>query len=181
MPLTAAAGSISLAVDYLRTTLADSAAFRTWAGAANQAAALARIYYESLPPPANGNEHTLAELAAYRPYALVWVSPEDGFRKRHISQAASFGYAQSGTMLFRMLQTVDPAIANDPAEISRRFINTIGTIFDEFEDLCGLAGYLAIESMEIDFGPYRGDPDEKTTQGDYIGIDINVSWGIESA
>lgn len=175
MPLTAPAGSISLAVDNLRTTLADSAMFRTWTATANQAAALARIYYESLPPPGDKNEHTLAELTAYRPYALVWTEPESGFTKRTDGFVAA---DESGVMLMRFIQTVDPSIANDPAEISRRFINTLGTILDEMIALSWGGGYLAISEMKLEFGPYRGDPDEKSSQGDYVGADVQVTWAI---
>lgn len=177
MPLTAAAGSISLAVDNLRVTLADSAAFRTWSGTSTQAAALARIYYESLPPPTDKNEHTLVELTALRPCALVWTEPTSGFTLRHDSQGSSFGYNESGVMMIRFLQTVDPAIVADAAEIARRFLNAIGTILDELAASAGVAGYIASEELELEFGPYRGEVDERATQGDYIGCDVKVTWG----
>lgn len=175
--MTAPQGSISKAVDNLRVTLADSAAFRSWVGAVDQATALVKIYYESLPPPADKNEHTFAELVAYRPYALVWTVPDSGFALRHDAHSGLFVYNESGLMMIRLIQAVDAGIANDPAEISRQFLNTVGTILDQLAAKAGGGGYLAIEEMELDFGPYRGDPDERSTQGDYVGADVKLSWG----
>ena len=174
MPLTAAAGSISLAVDNLRVTLADSAAFRTWSGTSTQAAALARIYYESLPPPTDKNEHTLVELTALRPYAAVWTDEFDGFTYRQ--DAALSTPKESGTMLIKFEQTVDPTIVNDYPEISRRFINAIGTIIEEVMDFYNVGGYLAIEQATLmKFG--RGDPDERSAMGDYMAAVVKCEWG----
>jgi len=171
MPLSAPQGSISKAVDNLRVTLADSTTFRTWVGAVDQATALVKINYESLPPPADKNEHTLAELTAYRPYALLWTSPENGFRLSHFDN-------ESGVMMLRFVQTVEIIIADDAAEIARRFLNTLGAIFDEIMALNRVGGYLATEAIELESGPFRADADEAAAQGDYIFADAKLTWGV---
>ena len=58
----AAAGTISLAKQALRNTLAASSTFQTLVDADDAAGALASIYSNGLPKPADGRRHTLAEL-----------------------------------------------------------------------------------------------------------------------
>lgn len=174
MPLTVGEGSISLAVDHLMVMLADSATFRTWVGAANQPAALARIYYEALPPPANRNEYTLAEAVALRPFAQIWSAPHAGFTKR--PDAAGAKSAESGSLSIQFEQTVDSSITTDAAEISRRLANTIGKIMDEMDAVREVAGYLCFTAMTFS-GLGRGRMDERSGQGDFVVATLEVEWG----
>jgi len=174
MPLTAAEGSVSLAVDHLRVMLADSATFRTWVGAANQAAALARIYYEALPPPANRNEYTLAEALALRPFAQIWSAPHAGFTMR--PDAVGARSAESGSLSIQFEQTVDSLITDDAAEISRRFANVIGKIMDDLDAVREVAGYLSFTALAFS-GVGRGDMDKRSAQGDFVVATIDMEWG----
>ena len=72
---TAPDGSLGLAMSKLRLALADSAAFKTWSGAADQAAALLKIHLHTLPLPAAGGEHTTSELGGFRNYAHIHAPP----------------------------------------------------------------------------------------------------------
>jgi len=169
------AGGMSLAQEYLRTALADCSTFQAWVGAADQAEALARIYHEALPAPANGNEYTLAELQAYRPFALIWTSEQNGYSKRRLAVGT---WAESGRIMIRLEEDVDPQIANDPAEVARRFRNTIGQIIDE---LCALtdpgAGYLVFHTVTVEAGPIRTEEDEARTLGDAQAVELSVEYG----
>jgi len=46
--------------------------------------------------------------------------------------------------------------------------------------LAGAPGYLGIEEIAIAFGPYRTGEDLLHTQGDAVGVDLRVSWGLEA-
>ena len=173
--MTAPAGSMMLAQHYLRQSLANSATFRTWTETADEAAALAKIHYEGLPPPAdNAADYTAAALTAYRPYAVVWTDEENGFWK---NKEASGFFRAGGRLILKFEQDVPEAIAADPAEIDLRFKNTIGQIID---DLCNLTlvgvGYLCFERITVDIGPYRTHPDDVPSQGDWQAIEIGVDW-----
>lgn len=174
MPLTAGEGAISVSVDNLRTMLADSATFRTWVGATTQAQALARIYYEALPPPANRNEYTLVEAVALRPFAQIWSAPHAGFTMR--PDAAGAKSAESGSLSIQFEQTVDSSITNAPDEISRRFANVIGKIMAELDAVREVAGYLCFTSMTFS-GVGRGSMDARSAQGDFVVATLDVEWG----
>ena len=172
--MTAPLGSIALAQEYLRTTLADCTSFRTWVGAVNQAQALARIHHEALPPPITGSEHTLEELRAYRPCALIWTDVDNGFARRVVSVDSSI---DSGSLGLRLAQDVGEEISHLHAEVYQRFINSVGQIVDELVGLAGLAGYLAMTSLELKSGPFRSHPDEYETVGDIQFCDLRITWG----
>lgn len=179
MPLTAPSGPVSLAIENLRVILANCTAFQSWVGAGNAATALEHIFYEALPPPAEGGEYSLAELQAYRPFALVGMEAEDGFYTRSDAQGAGFEWDLGGGRLSLWLEeNVEPSIALDAAEVSRRFCNTIGAIIDELCDLSGTATYLALHSVRVLMGPGRGDKAERATQGDYVAMRLGIEWGM---
>ena len=171
--MTSPAGSVSIAQELLRTSLADCAAFRTWCGAADAAAALLRIHHEAVTPPATDAEYTAAELAALRPHAIVWTVKH---RWRQNAAGTHFETERGGQLQARLVQTVDPAIATDEGEIGRRFMNAVGTIVDQLFDLAGTAGYLAIIDVEMD-SPLRTHPDAVRDLGDVVMVDLNIDWG----
>ena len=174
--MTTPVGCISLAENHLKTMLADSTEFRTWVEAIDQASALDDIYIEALPAPADKRVHTLVELTALRPYAIIWTDPEDGFSMSHVATSSTFDFSEAGVLMMRFIDDVLPSIETDPAEIALRFKNHIGLILDDFKSLAGLGTYLAIDRVGIDLGPYRSDEDDQGTQGDYVGVDLRVEW-----
>lgn len=171
--MTAPAGILMLPQEYLRVTLADSATFRTWVGAATQAAALAKIHHEALPPGA-GPEHTLAELQAARPCVIVWTRPEDGFTRIMDAVNPPNQYSQVGSLMARFLD--DVTASQGEAEIAIQFKNRLGVVLDEMGELAGLPGYLNIIRMSLVLGPWRTPPGEALRQGEYIGADVRFDW-----
>lgn len=174
---TVAAGSISKAEEYLRTMLADCDAFRTWSGAANQAKALARIHVMGLPPPENGDVHTLVELQTYRPYVIVWTNETEGFSLEADAGGDRFHFAEGGTLMLELNQDVPEEITNNRREIYRRFMNSIGQILDDLQQLAGTAGYLTVRRMVVVDGPNRSDRKSWSKQGDYVDVRIRLEWG----
>lgn len=177
MPTTDPANCIMLAQSRLRTTLANSASFRTWTGTATPTLALARIYHEALPPPAAGGEYTLAEMTAYRPYAIIWTDPEAGFRKTAISVSTTGNeFDEAGRMGVQLAQTVAAGDIGNPSEIAIKFMNAVGGILSDICILAGQAGYLTITDVMIDEGPYLNDPDAQSVEGVVVGLTLGVQW-----
>ncbi|MEK6799385.1 MAG: hypothetical protein AABZ12_10500 [Planctomycetota bacterium] len=172
---TAAESAISLAEEALRLSLADSPAFRTWCGAANQAEALAKIHHEALPAPANADAYTKSEIQGLRPYAIVWTDPEDGHRRERIAQGV---HKDGGTLHLRLVQNY--AAGDAPGEASRKLENDAGKILDDLETNSTTSGvtsaYLVIERM-APAGPYRCGDDEEVVEGDFLWMDVRVEWG----
>ncbi|MFQ5414661.1 MAG: hypothetical protein ACE5E6_09410 [Phycisphaerae bacterium] len=173
MTVTAPAGAISLAQNYLRVTLADSATFRTWVGATDRSGALLHIHDDALPAPRRG-EYTLTELRSLRPYVLVSTI---GLTWTRDAVSDAFEFRGSGRLPVRFVQDVDPAITLDEAEMSRTFQNTIGQIIDDIVALAGQPGYLAIERVTLDAGWSRSHKSEYRTEGDVQWWDATVEWG----
>jgi len=179
MSETTAVGPLSKSVDALRTTFADSARFRTWVGAADQAEALERVHRFAIPPPRIGSEHSIDELRAARPYAAVWTSPEDGaFGMDHSSSGDSFQYQHAGQLAARLVWDVPAEIADNPAEIFVRFNNELGVILTEMGDLAadGSGTHLAFSSVRTTEGPARVHPKLVPRLGDFVEVDLLFLW-----
>ena len=173
-----ASGTVSLAQDYARATLADCDAFRTLVGATGataQAQALARIYHAALPPPDDGDEHTLAELQGYRPFVIVHTDPNDGYGFEINAVGTQHEFADYGEIWLTFEVDVPSDIAEQPSEIDLWANNTIGGIVDDLKDLAGQNGYLAITHGRL-AGYFRSDANEIATQGDYIVWILSLSW-----
>jgi hypothetical protein len=172
--MTEPAGSVSLAQDRLRDTLAASTAFQTWVGAANATAAAARVYLDDLPEPAGQEDYTRAELEAYRPMAII-ETDEEGFTYEHGATGDSFEFDVSGKLRLCLEQSVSEALANDNAELLLQFRNSYGQILDDLCDLAGTPGYLGIVRMRT-YGPFRMHPDRIPRQGDAVWVWVVIEW-----
>lgn len=149
MPVTPT-GMISLPLDHMRKTIADSAAFRTWVGAADQAAALAKVY-------------PVLTTATTPPFAVVdWA---ENFRRLKVAGGTRNFFRQEGdlTVLFRGAVNA----AHDDADAAYTFLNTVGAILAEMEALAGTAGYLDITGITLVDGPSRPLEDEKQSFADF--------------
>lgn len=180
--MTDAAGPISLAEDHLRSMLAKCDTFRSWIGATGgveeteQSQAEARVYVDALPPPNTGGKHTLEELRHYRPYAIVWTDDEEGgYTRDLVAVGSAFHFAESGRFRIRFEQDIEPQISGNPAEISRRFKNTIGQILDDLCGLAGTAGYVGFTTVTT-FGPFRSEQRDAPGYGDTIQMELALGW-----
>lgn len=166
--MTEPVGSLPLWIDHLRQSLADSAAFRTWVGAANQAEALEHIHWDALPPPTDdAEEYTAAALAAYRPYALLGLDEEQGYQRTRVSQR---GF-ETACRLILMLIQADPG-SEDRTDDDIAWQNTIEAITADIEARVNTAGYLCFDRWKIDEGPGRRHPDYDPACGAEQGVII---------
>ena len=173
--MTTPSGILSLPMKYLRDSLADCAAFRSFAGAAGQAEALARIHYFELTPPANGEVYTKNEITALRPYAIVATQDRNGFAAELDAVSNHFEFADSGRLWLYVARTV----AGDQPDLD--FCNHLGAIV---EGLCGLAGqaaYLAFSEISLEAGPFRGHHDLDPTEGEEQIAVFSVDYGAEES
>lgn len=150
---------ISLPLHYLRLMVADSAAFRTWVGAANQAEALARVYINR-------------ETSPTRPFAVVAWATNWG---REATSGGARNYFEQVGDLMLMLED-DIAAGLDEADAYYTFTNTIGAILAEIEALAGTAGYLNIMSITVENGPARPDSDEEQTTSDFYQVLYRIGF-----
>ncbi len=177
--MTAPAGPISLAEEYLRATLADVTAFRTWCGAAGQAEALAKIHNDGLPAATDlENGYTKSELQDYAPYAIIETAEEAGYRMRFSAVGSSHEYADGGKLVLRLVQFVAVGDKDDVKEAERKWKNAIGQIMAGLFGLAGGAGYLAITGLELE-ELFRFHPNDNPALGDQQGAMIGVEWGSE--
>lgn len=154
------AGMISLPLSYLRATIAESAAFQSWTGTADAAAALLRIF-------------PVATESVIYPLCLVdWA---DNF-KRSMDAAGSRNYfRQDGDLAMIFMDIVDPA--HDETEASYDFMNKVGAVIDEMESYAGKPGYLDIQSIAIESGPMRPKLAEvESTALDYYQVNLVVEY-----
>lgn len=176
--MTEPAGSLSLSQSYLRAMLSECAAFQTWVSAANATEALASIYYEGLPDPADKNVgYTRDELESVRPYAVIFLDEEEGFLKSHIATGSSYDFEDHGRLKLRLEQDAPDDVGDEPnSDANLRWKNVIGQIIDDLCGLAGTAGNLAFTEIGVDFGPYWGDPKRVPSDGVWQGVDIGVVY-----
>ena len=166
--MTVATGSMALAKQNLLYAIADCAAFRTLVGASGddaQAQARARIHRDAIVAPESGDiAFTADELQKLRPCVLLGTGD---FSKEN-------ALSRSGRIVAYFFWDVPEAIATDPAEISLRVENLLGTIDQEMTVLARTGGYFDGE-MEVE-GVSRSARELYPTQGDFIWATVNFEW-----
>lgn len=150
---------ISLPLHYLRLMVADSATFRTWVGAADQAEALARLYLNK-------------ETAPIKPFGVTaWDS---NWGREATSGGARNYFEQAGDLM--LMFEDDVAAGLSEADAYYTFTNTVGAILAEMEALAGTAGYLNITSITVENGPARPGSDEEQTIGDFYQVLYRIGF-----
>lgn len=166
---------MALHQEYLRTALSQSATFQAWCGAADAAAALARIHDINLPAPADGQALTAAEETSRRPCAVVWTAPEEGYARHHVSTGTAHDWAESGRLMLQ-LEMVVPNGA-DYREAWLVFANAISGILDDLWAKTGSDGCLAFNETVLEMGPDRVHPDNAdAAQVDLYVVLIGIRW-----
>lgn len=173
---TATSGPMGRARDNFAAMLADCPTFQAWCGAAAREQALARIHFQALPKPASGPTYTLEEMQAYRPMVVLWVEPgPSGFARQVAGQGM---VVDKGEFLATFEEGVPDDLADDPAELETRFLNTIDGIIQDLTNLRWPgAGYLAWIQIEKSEGPIRAMHQETVSVGDHQYITLTVTYG----
>lgn len=176
-------GVMHCPLETLRTTLSKCTAWRTWQGNSwSEAQALARIYIDALPAPAGeAVQHTLEELESYRPYIVLSDGGEGGFSVVRVGNGG--GFAQRGVIVAEVNESVDEDIAQDHAEVRKRFRVSLGNLVRSdsaaspgLAELCETPGCLYWNRANI-IGPARTSEDELSTLGDAQRAWLEIHWG----
>lgn len=166
-----ATGGISLAETRLAAMLSICPAFQAWTETTTSETALTHIYFDSLPPPA-GDDYTLVELTAYRPFARIWTDVERGYHRKFVTNEH---HSWGGTLVIHFDADVPSTYTGYIAQALRAFKNSLGAIIQDLCDVSGGSGCLVLESLEL-IGPVASNEDEIATIGDSIGAMIRIEY-----
>lgn len=152
-------GILSLPLDYLRTTIANSSTFRTWTSSASVAAAKARVY--------------LVESAAPTyPFALVgW---KDGMQLDSEEGGARNFFRQDGSLELLFRSQVSDAFDSDDVY---SHLNNVGAILQEMAALAGQAGYLDIRRMTAEASLQEASRIEQKTATHFLQSVYVIEFG----
>lgn len=136
MALQAATNCWTEKEDRLIESLAQSAQFRTWVGAANTTEAKAHIHVEFLPPPADKDHYTSAEMDVLLPHAMIMDAGEGAITFDRACQDVGQFYFASGRKMVMFCARVNLETDTYP-EAVRKLKNVVGKILEEMNDLAG--------------------------------------------
>lgn len=169
--MTAPAGSLSLALEALRDALAGLAALQTWAGAADAAAAKARIHVRFLTPPA-GETYTAAELETLRPFCLLYGAPDGATRSERLTVGGA------GTVFRAHVEFVQSVPAgSDEADKDLAFANAVGNVRDALHGAGLTEGSLCNPLADVVEDVTRFFMDREPTQGEAMRMTLSIEWG----
>lgn len=168
-------GPISLAMENLRSLVAGSATFQAWVNAADATQAKDNVHLVALPLPEDKESYTLEEIQAERPFVIIGL-PEDknAFNSSRVGELA---YQHSGRLVIYLEANVPEEIARDPGTVEVWFLNQIGAVISEMQDLSGGAGYLTVHDFNCS-APQRSGEEELSTGGDFMAILVEIEWGV---
>ncbi len=144
----------------LLNNIAASATYQAAVGEASEAAALPHI-------------HVGAESAdnADRPLALLsWGASASQFR---YASGAVNHFLPSNDLMLLLIQDVAEANQDNFKDAYLAFLNFL-KISEEMLDFSGVAGYSAIESINLTLGPLRSDKQEKPADYFFAWFNIHV-------
>lgn len=172
------AGVLSLAQKVLRDTLADCTNYRgLTTPAMDQAAALASIHYEGLPPPANGHSYTRAEIEGYRPFAVICEDEDNSLLGVADSISSHTHFKHTGNLLVTIERNCPAGQADTPSsEATLQWRNIAGLIFEDLEQKAGVAGYLNIMAIRVEWNPSWSTRKLAESDGLFQGVQLGISW-----
>lgn len=170
-----AQGNYALRELHLAAGLADCPAFQALCGVSGDTAAAgaaSRIHFKRvLPLPANGDEYSLAEIQALRPYAVIWT--QDSAVDWDASPGVG-GHHRAGLRI-RLCRNVPDELTEQQVDMS--WDNIVGLILDQLLLRSGRAGFLAASYAIDPEGWYRSHPNDWVSEGDYQMAHIDARVG----
>lgn len=160
----------------LEEVLSLNTGFQAFAGVSNSSDALDHIYRDFLPQPADGDQHTLAELVALRPWAMIWTQESQGWQANRVASDACFRIG--GSLLLRLERSIDPAHTDQQA--AAEFDDLLSGIIhnDQGDGLIQAFTRLNIHHVSI-LGKYRSLPEHLDTLGDCYSAELLIRWGLQ--
>lgn len=154
-------GSIlSKPMHYLRRTVAASETFQAWTGTASRSQALERVHLVK------------ADGAATLPLAVV--GRVKVFDREQIATGTRNIFEQHDDLGLILRAPVDDE--HTDADASYAFLNELGALLTDMEELTGTAKYLDFHRVELEDGPYRPGEDEAATIGDFYEVMFRIGF-----
>ena len=170
MPLATPAGPISKIAALLETMLGAVATWDTFG---------ATLYHHHLPNPTDGVSHTAAELAALRPFVLVWTADRNGIAWHRETAGPGIPTVSDGELIIRIERNTPDDMT--PAEAARDWENVIGqlckgtAIAPGLIDLAADPRYLPLTSLTL-VEHSRTVPEKVTDIGDAQRAFLLAEW-----
>lgn len=158
-----ASGPMSLYMENLRILIANTARFQSLVGAVDAPAAMLSIDY----PAVEGSKWL-------RPRVLI--GSDGTWEHERIASPPQAPWAETTDLWFMLEIDIDPAFtaAGNEKLAHLAFLNTVGAIVTEMQELAGSAPYLDVQSMAADEGPMRSDEDDEARGEFWYGQMIRV-------
>jgi hypothetical protein len=135
-------GKESLALGYLRDTIAESATFKTWTGTSDSTAAKAKVFYSS---------------AASGTYPCAVINTDD-FSREQIADGTAM---QKGAVLLEFYD--DYAAATSEGDALLDMLNKTGAVVDEMMAAANAPGMLNISEVNRLGMPFKVSDEEAAT------------------
>lgn len=164
--------------DALRCSLANSPNMQSFLGVTvgDSSAAILKIYNDELPKPSDGRMHTLAEITALRPCAIVFTLSDAGWSIERDAMADDACWHAHGIVHALIFRNVPEADKDDLGKCDVDFRNAVSDIVDDLIELSEYAGHLACDKITAR-GPFRTDPKELKAIGDAQVYELIIEWG----
>lgn len=160
-----------------RQTLANCDSFQSLVSASTASRAAEMIYHDAWPKPQSGlPEHTLAEIQALRPCAIVYTEDDRGFVANR-DASADICWHISGIIHIVIFRNVPVIDVNDPSNVDVDFRTIIGNILSDLINLSETAGMLASRRITFE-GPWRTDVKDLKSVGDAQAAKLIIEWGV---
>ena len=162
----AGTGAICLPLENLKTLLANCAAFQTWTSTADATAAAARIAL-------------FAEAASGRtlPDSVIFWGADNDIGSNKIAGGAGNSYDRQGTADIFFTSDIATTYADYEDtldELMVAFLNDVGGIMDDMDELAGTDEYLNVTGWQKVSGPTRSGKEE--TEEPLVQIVMRVMW-----
>jgi len=174
--MTDPAGFISNGLERGRKSVAASTTFQTWVGHAGEPDdAIDHVHRYNITAISGGGVYTKAELEALRPYCLIMISPEDGPDRNRVTESQR---EDTGIIRVAFDWDVPALLASDEPEAFLQFMNAIGVILEEMQDLRTSnpnGDYLVMDKVKLlEYG--RSTKEQRTQEGDFLRAICDLYW-----
>lgn len=171
-PTIAGTNCLTKAEDALVASLAESAAFQTFVGAATALAARARIHIHDMPMDLDDADAAVAAVDALRlPYAQISLSASGPLLS--LRQSSSDPYFDANfVFLTRLVRFIPDGL--DEQDAARSLLNDSIDIVEDLADAADTAGHLRFTSLQIADGPHRSEYPVQANLGQRQWIDIEI-------
>lgn len=167
-------------VESVIATLARCASYRSFVGAADEAAAKAATYFVSTPYPANAAEDVYAD-AEWRddvlPCGIVMPTDSGLFDLSRIATGPTWNNAQSIIVVFRRLEPT--AHVNDPELAAFAFCDAVSAAVEEFSQLASTIGNCDATEIQPEDPPGFFAPRDETATGRIQQWAIRIAVGVD--